>query len=51
MLHRLPDSTAFDVRRQQGELTAVVSSEAGSTWLAEAYTGWPTLTPPKGAGR
>ncbi len=45
MLHRLPDATPFDVRRQQGELEAVVSSEAGSTWLAEAYTGWPGAVP------
>jgi len=45
MLHRLPDATPFDVRRQQGELAAVVASTAGSTWLAEAYTGWPTPAP------
>jgi p-hydroxybenzoate 3-monooxygenase len=42
MLHRLPDATDFDVRRQIGELSSVVSSRAGSTYLAEAYTGWPT---------
>jgi p-hydroxybenzoate 3-monooxygenase len=24
-----------------GELSSVVSSTAGSTYLAEAYTGWP----------
>ncbi|CUR58704.1 P-hydroxybenzoate hydroxylase [metagenome] len=41
MLHTLPDATPFDVRRQIGELTSVVSSRAGSTFLAEAYTGWP----------
>ncbi|MEU6819493.1 4-hydroxybenzoate 3-monooxygenase [Streptomyces atriruber] len=41
MLHRLPDATEFDVRRQLGELAAVVDSAAGSTYLAEAYTGWP----------
>ena len=41
MLHTLPDATPFDVRRQIGELTSVVSSRAGSTYLAEAYTGWP----------
>ena len=41
MLHRLPDASDFDVRRQVGELTSVVSSRAGSTFLAEAYTGWP----------
>jgi p-hydroxybenzoate 3-monooxygenase len=41
MLHRLPDASDFDVRRQVGELTSVVTSRAGSTFLAEAYTGWP----------
>ncbi|MFI8089768.1 4-hydroxybenzoate 3-monooxygenase [Streptomyces sp. NPDC086080] len=41
MLHRLPDATPFDVRRQEGELAAVTGSTAGSTYLAEAYTGWP----------
>ena len=41
MLHTLPDATDFDVRRQIGELSSVVSSQAGSTYLAEAYTGWP----------
>jgi p-hydroxybenzoate 3-monooxygenase len=41
MLHTLPDATDFDVRRQIGELSSVVSSRAGSTYLAEAYTGWP----------
>jgi p-hydroxybenzoate 3-monooxygenase len=42
MLHTLPGATPFDVRRQVGELNSVVSSTAGSTYLAEAYTGWPT---------
>jgi 4-hydroxybenzoate 3-monooxygenase len=41
MLHALPGATDFDVRRQIGELTSVVASRAGSTYLAEAYTGWP----------
>ena len=41
MLHRLPDASPFDVRRQVGELSTVVASTAGSTYLAEAYTGWP----------
>ncbi|OAR23519.1 4-hydroxybenzoate 3-monooxygenase [Streptomyces sp. ERV7] len=40
MLHRAPGATDFDVRRQLGELAAVVDSTAGSTYLAEAYTGW-----------
>ncbi|GAA3666720.1 4-hydroxybenzoate 3-monooxygenase [Nocardioides ginsengisoli] len=42
MLHRLPDASDFDVRRQVGELTSVVGSTAGSTYLAEGYTGWPS---------
>ena len=41
MLHNLPDGAPFDTRRQIGELESVVSSTAGSTYLAEAYTGWP----------
>ncbi len=41
MLHRLPESSDFDERRQLGELESVVCSEAGSRYLAEAYTGWP----------
>ena len=28
--------------RQLGELESVVGSVAGSTYLAEAYTGWPS---------
>ncbi|WP_076693497.1 4-hydroxybenzoate 3-monooxygenase [Tersicoccus sp. Bi-70] len=41
MLHENPEANAFDRKRQLGELTSVVTSTAGSTWLAEAYTGWP----------
>ena len=41
MLHRLPEATDFDVRRQIGELTSLVGSRAGTTYLAEGYTGWP----------
>jgi len=41
MLHTLPGATDFDVRRQLGELESVVASAAGSTYLAEGYTGWP----------
>jgi len=41
MLHSTPDASDFDRRRQLGELESVVSSEAGSTYLVEAYTGWP----------
>jgi len=43
MLHRPPDASDFDLRRQLGELTSLVTSPrgAGSTYLAEGYTGWP----------
>jgi p-hydroxybenzoate 3-monooxygenase len=41
MLHTVPGATDFDRRRQLGELAMVVGSEAGSRYLAEAYTGWP----------
>jgi p-hydroxybenzoate 3-monooxygenase len=41
MLHVAPDASDFDRLRQLGELTTVVESEAGQTYLAEAYTGWP----------
>ncbi len=41
MLHTLPNADDFDNRRQVAELQSVVSSVAGSTYLAEAYTGWP----------
>jgi 4-hydroxybenzoate 3-monooxygenase len=41
MLHRPTDASPFDLRRQVGELSTVVASTAGSTYLAEAYTGWP----------
>jgi p-hydroxybenzoate 3-monooxygenase len=41
LLHTAPDAGDFDRRRQLGELRTVVESEAGRTYLAEAYTGWP----------
>jgi p-hydroxybenzoate 3-monooxygenase len=41
MLHAAPDASDFDRLRQLGELRSVVESEAGRTYLAEAYTGWP----------
>ena len=41
MLHTTADASDFDRRRQVGELRSVVESEAGRTYLAEAYTGWP----------
>lgn len=40
MLHTVPGADDFDARRQITELTSVVRSVAGSTYLAEAYTGW-----------
>jgi len=42
MLHSVADASPFDERRQLGELESIVSSVAGSTYLAEGYTGWPT---------
>lgn len=42
MLHSLPDASPFDVRRQEGELASLVASTAGSTYLAEGYTGRPS---------
>ncbi|MFW0782940.1 4-hydroxybenzoate 3-monooxygenase [Gordonia sp. CPCC 206044] len=41
MLHNASDVSEFDDQRQLGELNSLVSSEAGSTYLAEGYTGWP----------
>ena len=43
MLHTPADSVGFDLKRQIGELNAIVSSTAGQTYLAESYTGWPGL--------
>jgi len=41
MLHRVEDTTDFDERRQLAELASVAGSVAGSSYLAEGYTGWP----------
>jgi p-hydroxybenzoate 3-monooxygenase len=41
MLHLNPDDNAFDRKRQLGELSYVVSSEAAATSLAENYVGLP----------
>jgi p-hydroxybenzoate 3-monooxygenase len=41
MLHRFPDGSAFDRRRQLAELAYVTSSTAAATTLAENYTGLP----------
>ncbi|NUP32973.1 MAG: 4-hydroxybenzoate 3-monooxygenase [Streptomycetaceae bacterium] len=42
MLHTAPGGSAYDLRRQLGELDNVVGTRAGRTYLAEQYTGWPT---------
>ncbi len=44
MLHTLPNANAFDLRRQQAELTSITTSHPAATHLAESYTGWPTPT-------
>ena len=41
MLHRADGAAAFDELRQLGGLTSIVTSRAGSAYLAESYTGWP----------
>jgi p-hydroxybenzoate 3-monooxygenase len=41
MLHRFPEASDFDLRRQLAELDAVTSSTAGSTYLAQNYVGLP----------
>lgn len=43
MLHRTAEASDFDEQRQLGELRTLVSSTAGSTYLAEGYTGWPQI--------
>lgn len=42
MLHTRADASDFERKRQLGELAGVVASRHGSSYLAEAYTGWPT---------
>lgn len=42
MLHQGGGSAGFDEQRQLGELATLVSSDAGRTYLAEGYTGWPS---------
>jgi p-hydroxybenzoate 3-monooxygenase len=41
MLHRFPEATAFDLRRQEAELAWVTNSPAAATALAENYVGLP----------
>ena len=43
MLHAAPGATDFDQRRRIAELQSIAQSRAGSTYLAEAYTGWPLV--------
>ena len=51
MLHEQPNATAFERKRQLGELDAVVNSRHGSAYLAEAYTGWPSVAFGEGRAR
>ena len=41
LMHRFPDSEAFDAKVQEAELGYIVRSQAGSTSLAENYVGLP----------
>jgi p-hydroxybenzoate 3-monooxygenase len=41
MLHRFPDATPFDLRRQEAELHGLAASRAARTMLAENYVGLP----------
>ena len=41
MLHRAPDESAFDHKRQIAELEYLVGSRAAMTSLAENYVGTP----------
>ncbi|WHU46752.1 4-hydroxybenzoate 3-monooxygenase [Gordonia sp. L191] len=43
MLHKASDASDFDERRQLGELETLTASEVGSAYLAEGYTGWPSV--------
>jgi p-hydroxybenzoate 3-monooxygenase len=46
MLHKLPDQSSFDHRRQLAELEYLASSRAASQSLAENYVGLPLAQPP-----
>jgi len=41
MLHRFPEASEFDLRRQLAELEAVTSTKSGATFLAGNYVGSP----------
>jgi p-hydroxybenzoate 3-monooxygenase len=43
MLHRFPEASEFDLRRQLAELEAVTSTTSGSKFLAGNYVGSPLL--------
>jgi len=41
MLHKFPEDSEFDRRRQMAELDYVTTSRAAATTLAENYVGLP----------
>ena len=41
LLHRFPDASDFDLKRQLAELQLVTSSRAAATTIAENYVGLP----------
>jgi p-hydroxybenzoate 3-monooxygenase len=41
ILHRFPNESSFDRRRQLSDLGYITSSRAASTMLAEQYVGLP----------
>jgi p-hydroxybenzoate 3-monooxygenase len=41
MLHRFPDATDFDLRRQLAELEMVTTSATAAKTLADNYVGMP----------
>ena len=41
LLHRFPDASDFDLKRQLAELELVTSSRAAATTIAENYAGLP----------
>ena len=48
MLHRQPEETAFDRKRQLAELEYLVGSRAAMTSLAENYVGRRSMIPTRG---
>lgn len=43
MFHTKQDDNPFNIKRALGELETVTSTRAGQMYLAESYTGWPSL--------